>query len=361
MRGAQAKLPSSKDRVMAALSLEEPDMVPFFDFLYNHASIRNIINEPTGTRITPEKFMKAQLALDFDLVCLFLDSPKGYAPRKVGPNLIVDEWGVKSKTDGDQSWYLDGTIKSKDHLKALQPPDPYAPGRTRSLEKILKKWGDKKACSFAVSGPFTKGWGMTGFVPFVKALYTDPSFVRQLVETTTKFEIEMGKIAIDAGVKILWITDDLGDVHGPMLSQKAFGEYIFPSIKTMIQEFKNRGALVLLHCDGNVMPLMDDLVNLGIDAFHPTERKTGMKLEEMKQRYGDRIALIGNVEASVLIPFGSLEEIDRQTRECFNTAAPGGGYIFASDHSIHPGVPAERARFLFENAKKYRKHNYLSR
>jgi len=79
----------------------------------------------------------------------------------------------------------------------------------------------------------------------------------------------------------------------------------------------------------------------------------------MKEKYGDRITLIGNVEASSLIPYGSYEEIDKQIKECFETAAPGGGYIFASDHSIHPGIPPERAKFLFDQAKKYRKYSFM--
>jgi len=111
------------------------------------------------------------------------------------------------------------------------------------------------------------------------------------------------------------------------------------------------------------MLLMDDIVDAGIDAFHPTERKAfgPNGLEEMKRRYGDRITLFGNVEASTLLPYGTYEQIDKQIRKCFETAAPGGGYIFGSDHSIHPCIPAERARFLFRQAAKYRSYPTLTR
>ncbi|MCW4020852.1 MAG: uroporphyrinogen decarboxylase family protein, partial [Candidatus Bathyarchaeota archaeon] len=102
--------------------------------------------------------------------------------------------------------------------------------------------------------------------------------------------------------------------------------------------------------------IMDDLIELGIDGLHPLERKAKMDIGEVKSLYGDKICLIGNVDASVILPLGSHEEITSQIKECIETAAPGGGYIFASDHSIHPGIPENRAKFLFETAEKYRKY-----
>jgi len=67
------------------------------------------------------------------------------------------------------------------------------------------------------------------------------------------------------------------------------------------------------------------------------------------------MALIGNVDASSVLQWGTMEEIARQTLECIEVAANGGGYILASDHSIHPGIPGENARFMFKTASR---HNY---
>jgi uroporphyrinogen decarboxylase len=200
---------------------------------------------------------------------------------------------------------------------------------------------------------------MTGFEVFAKAMYTRPSFIHKLMRMLTENSVEQAKIAVDEGIEFLWIADDFGDNHGPMMTPAQFREFILPYLRQQILAFKKKGAWVLLHCDGNVNILMDDIVNAGIDAFHPSERKAHMNLAAMKCKYGDRITLFGNVEASNLIPFGSYEEIDKQIRECFSIAAPGSGYVFGSDHSIHPGIPPERARFLFRQAQKYR--SYTSR
>ena len=82
-----------------------------------------------------------------------------------------------------------------------------------------------------------------------------------------------------------------------------------------------------------------------------------MNIAEIKAKYGDRICLIGNVDASVLLPLGSRKEIVNQIRECVKIGAPGGGYIFASDHSIHPGIPGQKARFLFSEVEHNRKYS----
>ena len=140
------------------------------------------------------------------------------------------------------------------------------------------------------------------------------------------------------------------------MAPKMLRERVMPYLKRLCEGLKKKGARILLHCDGNLNPIMDDLMELGIDGLHPLERKAEMNIREVKSRYGDRICLIGNVDASVLLPLGSYEEIAGQIKECMETAAPGGGYIFASDHSIHPGIPENKAKFLFETAKKHRKY-----
>jgi len=349
-----------RERIITTLYHEEPDKVPFFDFLYNEISIRKLLGETKRIRVTSEMYMKAQLMLGFDHVVIFFDPPEGYKPARASNDIIVSASGTKSRVIDDMAWYIGGTIKTSEDLDNWQPPDPYAPGRTRTIRRLLKKYGEEIAFGTSIGGVFTDAWMMTGFDVFVKAMYTNPSFIHRLMDILTKNAVELGKIAIDEGIEFLWIADDFGDNHGPMVTPDKFRRFILPYLKRQVEILKKRGAWVFLHCDGNVNILMDDIVNTGIDAFHPCERKARMNLAVIKQKYGDKITLFGNVEASNLIPFGSYKEIDKQIRECFNIAAPGGGYIFGSDHSIHPGIPPEKARFLFNQAQKYREYSKVS-
>jgi uroporphyrinogen decarboxylase len=294
--------------------------------------------------------------LGFDLVAVGFNAPKGYRSKKVSEGVYQNEWGVLSRSGEGMSWYLDGTIKSREALEEFTPPDPHAEGRTRNLEWTFRRYGERVVVAPPVSGPFTHSWGMMGFSSFVKALYSDPGMVRALLKIVTDHNITMGNMAIDLGAEYLWISDDFGGTKGPMISPRHFHDFILPCLRRMVRSFKGRGAGVLLHCDGNVMPIMDDIVSTGINAFHPMERKSNMDIAVMKREYGDKLTLIGNLEASHLITMGSYEQIDKQMRECFQIGAPGGGYIFASDHSIHPAITAEKARFVYRRASKYRSY-----
>jgi len=251
-------------------------------------------------------------------------------------------------------WYLSGTIKKPEDVENFQPPDPHAPGRMKPIKSIMKLAKDKIALSAGAGGPFTYAWMMCGSMSlFLKWVYTSPDTIIKLMEIRTIFDLEIGKQCIDAGLEIVWIADDLGYNNGLFLSPSLMRKYILPYIRKEVHLFKKRGAKVLLHCDGDVRQILDDLVDMGIDGLHPMERSANMNIRSIKEAYGDNICLIGNVENKHLLPFGSAGEISEQTKECVDTAAPGGGYMLASDHSIHPGIPYEKARFMFDFAKRY--------
>jgi len=350
----------SKERVLKAIDLEEPDVVPFFDFLYENRSFENVLRKKV-TSITPEIIVEGHRALGLDMICVGAGPPEGWVNRRVSPNIEVDEWGIKYKVTSSfraLPWFLEGPIKTPEDLEAYQMPDPYSPGRLKNLKAILAMVGEDMAvaASFPLGGPLTAASFLTRFDLFLKHVMTDPAFADRLLDLQTLYCLEIGKQYTDAGVEIIFLNEDLGDVHGPFLAPKILRERVMPYIKRLCETFKKRGAKVLLHCDGNLNPIMDDLLGLGIDGLHPLERKSKMDITEIKSEYGDRVCLIGNVDASLLLPLGSYEEIAKQIKECIEVAAPGGGYIFASDHSIHPGVPGDRAKLLFQTAKKYRKY-----
>jgi len=344
---------NSLERVSSALDHDEPDRVPLFDFLYNLISLRKFVK---GGNITPNRTMRVWLDLGFDIACVGFNAPRGYRAKRVSDGIYLNEWGVKSRWGEGMSWYLDGTLKNREALDGFLPPDPEEEGRTKNISWALGRYGDRVVVAPPVSGPFTHTWSSMGFNSFVRGMYSEPRLVKDLLKMVNGFNIEMGERALDLGVEYLWIADDFGGNRGPMISPGHFRRFILPPLRRMVRRFRAKGARVLLHCDGNVMPIMDDLVSTGIDAFHPMERKTGMRIEEIKESYGDRMTLIGNLEASHLIPMGSFQDIDRQMRECFEIGSPGGGYIFASDHSIHPAISAQRARFVFRRAGKYSRY-----
>jgi len=347
-----------RGRVLDALNLEEPDRVPLFDFIYEPKSFENILGIEVP-EITPGICVKGHKSLGLDMMCISPGPRRGWANKTIG-NTIVDEWGIKYRSSGDfraLPWYLEGPIKAPEMLDDYEMPDPNAEGRLEFIEDVHKLVGDDMAiaASFPIGGPLTAASFLTRFDSFLKYLITTPDFAQRLLDEVTDFCCSLGASCIDDGIEIIFINEDLGFIDGPFISPGAFRNVLLPCLERIVRTMKRKGAKVLLHSDGNIKALLNDLVAVGIEGLHPIERKAKMDIGELKSLIGDKMALIGNVDASSVLQWGTMGEIARQTLECIEIAANGGGYILASDHSIHPGIPGENARFMFKTASQ---HNY---
>lgn len=101
------------------------------------------------------------------------------------------------------------------------------------------------------------------------------------------------------------------------------------------------------------MPLIDMIVDSGIDCLDPIDPTAGMNIAEIKKKYGQRIALKGNVDCAQTLTFGSVEQTIAESKRCIQLAGPGGGYIFSSGNSIHSAVKPENYAAMMETHKKY--------
>ncbi|NLX96097.1 MAG: hypothetical protein GXY83_07970 [Rhodopirellula sp.] len=138
-----------------------------------------------------------------------------------------------------------------------------------------------------------------------------------------------------------FIGDDYADKNATMMSPRHFKEFILPGLQRCVDAAHEAGAYVVKHTDGNIMGILDMVVGTGIDALNPLEPQAGMDIGLIKQRYGDRTALIGNIDCGYVLSQAPLDEVRRTTRETIRKAAPGGGYCLSSSNSIHSSVKPE--------------------
>ena len=126
-----------------------------------------------------------------------------------------------------------------------------------------------------------------------------------------------------------------------MLSREHFARHVIPVLKTLVDEAKSLGVFVMKHTDGNIYPILDLIVDTGIHGLHPIDPNAGMDLGDVKEKYGHRICLMGNVDCAYVLTWGTVEEVREDVRRCIRQAAKGGGYICMSSNSIHPAVKPE--------------------
>jgi uroporphyrinogen decarboxylase len=238
-------------------------------------------------------------------------------------------------------------------LDTYEPPDPHAPERYVNLERMLAEHEGKKAVILHLNDVVSIPSRLMQFDDFLVSTVDEPTLIEGLVELSVEVNLQMAKEAVKRGVKVIYTGDDYAYNSGPMVSPRTFKKLFFPGLLKVMQGYKDLGLYIIKHTDGNIRSLLDMIVASGIDCLDPIDPVAGMDLAEMKQQYGDRIALKGNVDCAHTLTFKSVEETIEETKHCLRVAAPGGGYILSSSNSIHSAVKPENYVAMLETLRQY--------
>ena len=128
----------------------------------------------------------------------------------------------------------------------------------------------------------------------------------------------------------------------PFFSRDMFAEYIAPYLKQSIDACHDMGLLCIKHTDGNIMPILDMMVECGPDAIHSLDPQGGVDLAQVSRAWGDKVALCGNVNCA-LLQTGTEEECAADVRRALRDGmARGRGYVFCTSNCAYTGLPLER-------------------
>lgn len=162
--------------------------------------------------------------------------------------------------------------------------------------------------------------------------------------------------AVGEYVQIVVITDDQGTQKSLMVSPKMFRAFIKPRLQSLIATIKRHANVyVLMHCDGAIAPIIEDLIEIGVDILNPIQ--TSVKgLEDtraLKAQYGDRLCFHGAIDVQQFLPNATVEQVRAEVKKRIADLAPHGGYILAPCHNINVDVPIENILALFDAAREY--------
>ena len=157
----------------------------------------------------------------------------------------------------------------------------------------------------------------------------------------------------EADVDVVLLCSDYCYNSGPFLSPAMFDEFIMPYLSDICRESRAAGLYVIKHTDGNIMPILDRLVEAGPHALHSIDPMAGVDIREVKRLYGNRVALCGNVHCAAL-QTGTDEDVRRSAEYCLRWGGEGGGYIFATSNVPFKGMPPERYRMILNIWKEMR-------
>ena len=342
---------NSYQRVMTALERGEPDRVPIVEWAISRKVIKALCPEAKD-----QADLEEMLELDgVSTVAQF---------NKVSENpdgTYVDEWGVLFKpTPEELDHPIRGPIRTMDDLKKYVPPDPDAPHRLGNLPLLVARFKGKKAIFFRHRAAFMWSVFLNGFENLLMNFLLEPEFAHRLMDTVLDVTIRIARNAIRAGADVIVIADDYAGNDSPFFSQAVFREFVLPRLQRMVDAIHEEGAIAIKHSDGNLWPILDMIVDTGIDALNPMEPIAGMDIGTVKQKYGKRLCLIGNIDCAYILSEASAEEVEAAVKECILKASPGGGHIIASSNSIHSSVKPQNYRTMVEATKKYGRYPILT-
>lgn len=134
---------------------------------------------------------------------------------------------------------------------------------------------------------------------------------------------------------------------GPFLSPGQFAEFVTPYLASLVQGYREQGFYTIKHTDGNIMPILDQLVQANPHALHSLDPQAGVDIAEVKQKYGSKICLIGNVNCG-LLETGTDAQVVESARYALQHGMPGYGYIFSTSNCVYTGMRLSRYELMLQ-------------
>jgi len=335
---------SGTERVLAVLNHKEPDRVPTFEWDIDSG----VIAAMTGGG-SYEDFIEA---FDHDAVMCGPD----YRKTPAGDGLMRDEWGVtRRKGHEDYAMPVDemAPITGWADLEAWHPPDAEAAERFDTMARRVRRFKGRKAIIFRLRDVWSGPRDLLGYENILVKCLEEPGLIAAVVEKCIDHSIRLAQIAAERGAEIVMTGDDVADNRGPLVSPAVWESVFMLPFRRWVNALHDCGLYYWKHTDGNIMALMDGLVAAGIDGIDPVDPIAGMDLATFKERWGEKVAIKGNVDCARLLVSGTAEEVAEAVEHCIRVAGPGGGYVCSSSNSIHSGVRPELYRAMLDAIRRF--------
>lgn len=381
-----------RERILAALNLEEPDRVPCHLILIDANNVDKILGKPQITdfdtldqvkRDNPDNWPKeiseliesvetsifsrcVEAAIDIGLDCMqvgvvpveFLDD------QSEGRNLMKDPfgriWEARDNEGNFNPYYLYGTTDSIEKWKEVKDniQGPMTEKYTKMVKKFYRRINKKHKDKIFVgvtndlAGVFESASQGMGMAFYSRMLHKDPKFIKEVHDVIAEFTKDCYMSYMDAGAELFIESGDLAYKTGPMMSPKKFYEVLLPAYKIITDAVHERGGKIVLHTDGRVTPLLDFVVDCGFDGLQSLEPTAGVDLAFVKKKVGDKICIMGNIDVAHILVDATKEEVYDAVKYAIKTGGPGGGFV-VSAANMHPGVNVPNLRWMAEATKEY--------
>lgn len=345
------------ERVKASVRHEESDRVPFFEGLIAFP----IQSQFLGRKVKPDD-LEAQVEFwskagyDFIPITVGMMEP-GEVTKESKISKVIKEVVLKDSGNAndkeDKSWSLEfnSFIRTREEFEAF-PWEIIADLNYDKFEEVKKHLPEGMKV-IAISGKvYTLTWMLMGFNHFAMSLMDDRQLVADIFNKVAEIQYQaLTKVLGMDHVGAVWTIDDIAFGTGPIIMPEVYREFVFPSYKKMADMCHESGRFFCMHTDGDVSTLMAELIGLGVDVLHPID-PTCMSMHKMKEEFGKKICLAGNV-ATEMLQKGSPEQIRERVKVLLRDIAPGGGFLLSGGNSIPAWTKFENYKALIETGLEH--------
>ena len=271
-----------------------------------------------------------------------------------GHGKTVRHWKHKSGTPEHLAFGCDTREKWEQEYKPALLKNWLQVNVDNAREALAAGREKQRWCHFCGVEPFEETRSLMGDEITMIALIEDPDWVVDVARTFTDVVIRNYETLIAAGIQPdgLWCYGDMAYKTGTMCSPAMYQEYIWPDHKRLADWAHAHDLKFIYHTDGNVNGVLDLYLEAGFDCLQPIEAKANMDIRNLAPRYGDRLAMFGNIDVMIL-GSNDRDRIEEEIRSKFAVAMATKGYAYHSDHSVPPTVSWETYQFLIECVEKY--------
>lgn len=196
---------------------------------------------------------------------------------------------------------------------------------------------------------YERAWTLRGMENLLMDFYLHPQFVHNLLDAICDYNIAQIDKALTFDIDAVYFGDDWGQQRGLIMGYDIWKEFLYPRIRRMYQRVRQAGKYVMIHSCGDVEELFDDLIECGLNCFNPFQPEV-MDVEAILVRYRKRLAFHGGLSMQRTLPFGTPEDVRRESEHLLRLGAEG-GYIFSPSHSVESDTSLENILTFVEVAR----------
>ncbi|HSV86080.1 MAG TPA: uroporphyrinogen decarboxylase family protein [Levilinea sp.] len=269
----------------------------------------------------------------------------------LGHDRVQDVFGVVWDRSVDRDiGNVEGYVLPEPTLKGYTFPDPLDARFFDGIPDRIAAYPDRYRVFQIGFSLYERAWTLRGMEALMIDFYDNPEFVADLFNAIADYNIAQLRQAVKFDIDAVYFGDDWGQQRGLQMGPRIWRKMIRPVLARMYGEVHAAGKKVFIHSCGDVDELFDDLIEIGVNCFNPFQPEV-MDVYNLLPRYRGRLTFHGGLTTQKTLPYGSVEDVRRETRRLLELGA-GGSYIFAPAHDVEGDVPLENMLAFIEEAKQ---------